>query len=273
MSNGNKAELIKAEGLKIINELSQNLSDIDTCSLSFLKLVFMSTTIKYENHYSGLLQKVIQYNKSIDELFPACSLTNNNTVYGVPIMNLQRELIQNMLHEFAGKITSIKMQKNYSRTLFLSCLSVVLSLSLFVISYRYTNKKIEEDRKIDMIRNRKYVKFAIMDLENNLDIIHKTRDKKAKIMEPKSAIPRSYSLLGLESILQNMVIIDEKLLDELVHIRDYFLSTNTIISMINNGNANTTNKNSLFNNLDDKKDVGKLEHLINSLKIYLANMR
>lgn len=134
MANQQDSENLKKDGSNIINEITQNLIDISTCKINFFCFwEFLKSIKKYENTYLDLTKRVVEYSKKIDSFFPISLAQQVDTVYRIPIFNLQRELVQNLLHEFASNISSKKMQFNFLCSLVISILAIVVAtISLIV---------------------------------------------------------------------------------------------------------------------------------------------
>lgn len=133
----NRQENVKTEGNTIINDMTQNLIEIDNCKIDFLyfwKCRKNENNIKkYEKEYTKILQRVIEYNKKIDNLFPLFLSQNTDTVCVISIFNLQREQIQNLLNEFASNISSKRMQLNFLRSLIISVLAIIVAVFSLII--------------------------------------------------------------------------------------------------------------------------------------------
>jgi hypothetical protein len=127
----NEKENLKKEGTEIINNIAKDLENISTCKITFfyfVKQLKCNSIEKYEKIYMMLLKRVNEYNKKIDNSFPLGLAQQVDTIYTIPLFNLQREQMQDLLNELANNISSKRMQLNFMRSLSISILALIIAL-------------------------------------------------------------------------------------------------------------------------------------------------
>lgn len=156
----------------------------------------------------------------------------------------------------------------------------VMIITIFYTMY-YSNKQIslmkeqiKTTQDLELARKKGYIQLAISEIKFNLEFRENLNRLKKDFLYGKSIIPTTFSLLGIEKVLETMVVPKENTIRGLMCVRNDYISLNTKILMLRTPMDGTEFKRQIqnFYDLMNNQKLTNQENLKRELEEYLKKL-
>lgn len=139
-------------------------------------------------------------------------------------------------------------------------------------NWKATEKHINTIKNLELIKQKHYIELAIIELDLNLKLINTFNESKDLYLKNGNYSNNTFSVIGIESVLENMSVPDKSLINKLMVIRAELLIQNKILNAVKTQEEKAVrieNMQHFYNRINDGQFLKSIIESKNNLQNYL----